>query len=187
MTTLYRAAKKPGVKRPRPTRRVPRNIPYIVDNLWAWARPKGYADRRHCAYASPTVELAEMSGQGDAYEVKFLGEHIVCQLPSPNDAKHHDDVRRLKFLAHELLGSYDWSSQELAEKESAGRLYMPALSASEVEQILDETLKQASVDKLRAAITFWNDVEIITDTLVNPNGGEIFFEYPGKYELVPIG
>ena len=72
-TTKFRKAKN--------TMRPPGNVPYIVDNLWEWKRPKGYPNRRYSVFASPKPSLASASGPegGTVYRVEFEGKYKLCQ------------------------------------------------------------------------------------------------------------
>jgi hypothetical protein len=60
---LYRAVPRENfnpdvIGRAHATRRVPSNVPFVVDNLWEYLRPEHLPSRRHAIYASPTPELA---------------------------------------------------------------------------------------------------------------------------------
>lgn len=190
MPTIFRGDDnaEPGEeKEPRPaSRRVPKNVPYLVDNLWAWARPDGYADRRSAAYGYQDSEQAKQ--HGDVYRVRFLGEYTICQLQGCTDAKYHPDIPRIKKKMRDLFGGYDWSNQPMAEKVTAGRLYMPALTDAEVQQVLEKAgLSQKDRASLRKGIKFWKDVEVVTGDEFPNTAGEIFFEYPDGYVLEPVG
>ena len=100
MPSLYRALSSQRTsgeekKHHRDDRRTPQNVPYVVDNLWEWARPDGMPSRRGCAYASPTPELArENAGNGplDVFQlVDIAPDSILVQIP-PSDAKRHSDI-----------------------------------------------------------------------------------------------
>ena len=101
------------VNLPRPTRRAPGNVPYLIDNLWEWMRPERMPNRRHAVFASPTANLA-MEGAGapagnetNVGIVEFVGVANVAQV-SVSDARMHPDVRTLRnvvlgyFLFREL-------------------------------------------------------------------------------------
>lgn len=192
MPSIYRAVSgaSPGdIKYPRPnSRRIPKHIPYVVDNFWEWARPEGYANRRQCAYGSQSAANARQFGSGEIYRLEFLGDHQVCQLKGYGDAKYHPDVQGVKKAVFELLGGYDWSNQSLEAKTVAGRLYIPGLSAEEVDQILEEGgIDEEKKVSLRKNISFWNDVDLVGDLENFPDPeGEIFFTYPGGYKLRPL-
>lgn len=169
---------------------MPKNIPYVVDNLWAWARPEQYADRRFCAYGSRTIEEASKYGKGDVYRIEFLGQHTICQLRGYGDAKNHPDVERkagdkdkkpVKQVLFDMLGKYDWSNQSVDAKKEVGCLYIPVLDVEEVEDILTSFLTAPQRETLKEKIDFWDDVVVNPDEI--SEDGEIFFEYPGCYRL----
>lgn len=191
MPDIFRAATdvEPGkVKKPYfSSRRVPKNVPYLVDNIWAWTRPDEYPDRRTCAYGSLSPEQAEESGEGDAYRVRFQGDHTICQVVGHPDAKKHPDVREIEDAVHNLLGKYDWSNQPMNEKVTAGRLYMPVLTDAEVQEVLERVgLARRELASLRDAVQFWEDTEIVEEGDFPGTVGEIFFEYPDGYVLEPV-
>lgn len=189
MPAIYRAEADatPGEpKLPHPnSRRIPKNIPYVVDNLWEWSRPGGLASRPDCAYGSRSAEEAARFGIGEVYRVEFLGDHRICQVQGYSDAKHHPDVQEVKKAVFELLGGYDWSNQLISAKANAGRLYIPGLSAKEVEQVLRESgMTQGQKEELRQGINFWDDVAVVQEEEPFPDSdGEIFFTYAGGYVL----
>jgi len=137
---IYRA-KNPKYVKPEPidpydTRRMPGNVPYLVDNLWAWTRPDGYPDRRASAYASPSADQAIESAGGDdvvAYRVVFDGEHNLAQLGDPrdkgfdrSDARYHPDCRALKKLVRRVLDNggerCSWATKPVEQKQIAAQL-----------------------------------------------------------------
>jgi len=131
------------MKAPYPTRRVPRNVPYVVDNIWAWTRPEELADRRSSAYASPTPKQARKFGRGDVYKVEVLGDQaVICQVidPDVDDSKKHRDVAksRVQKAILDVLGKHDWTELPVDAKTSAGRLCLPAVAPEEVGAILDD-------------------------------------------------
>jgi hypothetical protein len=195
-TDIYRATERADcskIRTPYSTRRQPGRVPYLVDNLWAWTRPEGYPDRRQSAYASPTPEQAVASALGEeavAYRVQFQGDYTLAQLTTGKDASDHPDCRALKKRVRRALDDgnrYAWASRAASDKDLAGRLYYPCLSAEEVEEVFRSVdALRAHRDAIRDAVTFWDDVTLITgDTLANSEG-ELFFTYPGGYKLAPI-
>jgi len=188
MAELYRAiagAASGEIMQPHETCRVPKNVPYVVDNLWAWARPEGYADRRHCAYASLTVEQARSAGDGPVYRVELRGGHTVCQLRGYSDASCHPDTRELKGELIERLGGTDWANRPAGQKAVAAALFLPVAKAAEVDQALDACgWSEADKAGLRNAVRFWDDVAVVGDDEAMPCGiGEVFFTYPDGYIL----
>lgn len=205
---IYRAKNPEKVdpdetKRPHGTRRVPGNVPYLVDNLWAWTRPGDYPDRRASAYASPTVDQAIRSARDDnavAFRVVFAGEYNLAQLGDPedkgfdkSDAKHHPDCDNLVERVRKILdgegGLFSWATQPVKQKQIAAQLYCPCLTGEEVEHIFQTVdVLRAHRDEVYNAVTFWDDVALIEGGRLNDDEkGELFFEYPGEYMLKPIG
>ena len=99
---IYRAVepeleKTPQFKKYHNTMRPPRNVPYLVDNLWEWKRPKNYPNRRFSAYASPTAQLALQAAEGGtAYTIEFNGIYKLCQVKGYKDSRNHPDCKKLK-------------------------------------------------------------------------------------------
>lgn len=198
-TSLYRSIKEPTendqlIFQYRDTMRAPSNVPYIVDNLWEWARPDGYPCRRHASYASPTPKLALESGPGGgkAYQVRFLGQISIAQVKGCSDSKEHPDCKKLKKVTiHLLRQQIDdwWLDWDIGIKQQLGQLWMPCLRKSEMDYLFAHVPELNKIHReLRSYITYWNDIEII-----NPNqggfpdkDGEIFFEARDGYQLMPI-
>lgn len=162
------------------TIRVPRNVPYVVDNLWEWKRPDGYPCRRHSVYASPTPELAQESGprDGQLYQVEFKKEVncLIGQLGNA-DSKNHPDCQKLPKLLFKLLGQ-GWIDGSLAGKEESGRLWIPCLRKEEVELLFHSEPLAIIKDRVWDEISYWNDVRIVSldaASLPYPQG-EIFIE-----------
>lgn len=162
------------------TMRVPRNVPYVVDNLWEWKRPDGYPCRRHSVYASPTPELAKESGlrDGQLYQVEFKKEVncLIGQLGNV-DSKNHPDCQKLPKLLFKLLGQ-GWIDASLAEKEESGRLGIPCLRKEEVELLFHSESLALIRDQVWDEISYWTDVRIVSpDAALLPYPhGEIFIE-----------
>ncbi len=167
------------------TRRPPGNVPYVVDNLWEWARPEGYPNRRYSAYASPTKELAiEAAGKNTiAYRVQLNKDFLLCQVSICKDSKFHPDCKNLRNLLFGQIGR-QWPSEKLHSKESIGKLFIPCLTKEEVEQIFEEDdLLRKYKDEIRQAIQYWESVYLINPGEQIPDPvGEIFFEaFDGYY------
>lgn len=198
MATIYRAVSswKDKAHKPFPTRRAPRNIPYVVDNIWEWARRRGqYVNRRFAAYGSPSPEAAEASvDNGTAYRVEFLGEHRVCQLNGISDAKHSKEIKKIKKAVFRLLGNQhekgfrEWRSDTLDVKRVGGQLYTPCQSHEDVNKILDQIgATEKERQKLRDTVSYWDKLTIVEDDEPLPSQvGEIVFSYEGGYRLHPI-
>ena len=187
---IYRAVRKPKTLQvaARKTMRPPGNVPYFVDNIWEWLRPKDMPTRRLAAFASPSTGLAATAVAGsldDVYHVELLDSQSAVQLvhsKNPRDAKYHADIKNLRnVILRESLGD-EWAGQPLNLKGLAAALFTPCLSKSEVAEILEHS-EHLNPDTIRAASTFWHDVEWLHlgDTLPSQEG-EIFFS--GAYKLL---
>lgn len=172
-----------------PTRRLPSNVPYLVDNLWEYLRPAGKPSRRHAVYASPSVELAvenataSTSGGYVVYRLVFERAPAVMQLPV-TDARHHPDIRALQRIVHNALGG-DFGSLALADKLAVAPLFLPSVSAAELEQAAnDSPLVRGILEQAANASTFWTG----GDTLDPASKGELFFELEDDngYTLQPL-
>ena len=59
--TLYRAEARSTLRTGVPFarragRRLPSNVPFVVDNIWEFTRPDGMPSRRHCGSSPPAVD-----------------------------------------------------------------------------------------------------------------------------------
>lgn len=176
---LYRAVPIPGfVDRQRKVRhegrRLPSNIPYLVDNMWEFTRPASMPSRRHAVYASPTVELALECAS--AAGVDRAG-YVVCELVfdkepptiqlSVKDARRHDDVPNVQRVVNGLLNR--WVESDLANKSTLAALFLPGTSKEELLGAMDAQpqLKEIVLEASKF-VTLWKD-EPSAD-------GEFFFE-----------
>ena len=195
MLTLYRAVRSMEMQQETPyqsTRRVPGNVPYLVDNLWEWLRPEGLPSRRHCAYASPTSELAlACAGATTAQRNEFIvttvtfpGKVAIVQVPH-KDAKYHPDVKELPKAILNFLGMA-WRDKAVADRLDLAPLFLPVVSKQEVEQVFHSI---EGSDELREIITntsrFWQDAKLLTTSVeqLDDPEGEIFFEAFDGYRL----
>ena len=181
--------KTPQLKKYHDTMRPPGYVPYVVDNLWEWKRPKNYPNRRRSVFASPTPELAiEIVEGGTAYTVKLNGRYKLCQVKGCSDSKNHPDCKKLKKLLPELYKNHfnqDWINSELSEKENFGKLWIPCLTKDEMNYLFGSNEKLREIrDEIYNAITYWNDVALIKNgsDLPDPEG-ELFFEAENGYYL----
>lgn len=166
--------------RPRPTRRAPGNVPYIVDNLWEWRRPHKMPSRRHCVCVSPHPELAARAGGtpgGRVFRVEVSGARMA-QIPQ-YDAREHPDVVGERSLARfilRLLGQ-DWLDGPAETKMPEALLWTPCLAQAEVEKVFISERLVSVRDNVWDAIHFWNDARPIMPGSEWPfPDGEIFFE-----------
>lgn len=189
---IYRVARNigDGSYAPATTSRAPGNVPYYVDNIWEWLRPDGAPSRRRAAFASPTPELAATGAQGDvadAWRVELVDGQSAYQIvkgESPQDAKYHGDIARLKSLIIGELRRCSWFDLPLSERKPELDLFVPCVSQADMQAIVDASTR-LDAETLRAACSFWSDVEAFDSRNEPPHPtGEIFFD--GAYRLVRI-
>jgi hypothetical protein len=189
---IYRVARNvgDGSYAPATTSRAPGNVPYYVDNIWEWLRPEGAPSRRRAAFASPTPELAAAGAQGDvanAWRVELVDGQSAYQIvkgESPHDAKYHADIARLKSLIIGELRRCSWFDLPLSERKPELDLFAPCVSQADVHAIVEASTR-VNVEAIKAACTFWSDVEVFDPRQRPPHPtGEIFFD--GAYRLVQI-
>lgn len=167
----------PGqVQRRHPGRRLPSNIPYLVDNLWEFTRPPEKPSRRHAVYASPSPELALMYAIAGgaartgyiACEMRFRHAPASMQL-SVEDAKLHPDVLVLQQCVNRTLGG--WSALEVERKLALAPLFLPGVTRPELRDAMDRSaLLEEVVQEAAARVTFWWPAGTLPET------GELFFE-----------
>ena len=166
--------------RPRPTRRAPGNVPYIVDNLWEWRRPHHMPSRRHCVCVSPHPELAAQAGgtlSGRVFRVEVSGARMA-QIPQCDAREHPDAVgeQSLPRFVLRLLGQA-WLDGPAKIKMPEALLWTPCLAQAEVEAVFTSERLASVRDNVWDAIHFWDDARsIVPDSEWPFPGGEIFFE-----------
>jgi len=198
MLPLYRAvrsAEMSGFVAYPTSRRVPRNVPYVVDNLWEWLRPKEFPSRRVAAYASPSPELALACAGATAATrnefavttVTFPGQVKIAQLRQ-KDARDHPDLKELPRAILEFLGN-NWVSQAYRSRLDIAPLFLPVISSDEVAETMNRI---PGGDELRETIgivsRFWKDARLLTASVEHLDflEGEIFFEALDGYCLTPV-
>jgi hypothetical protein len=169
--------------------RPPGKIPFVVDNLWEWARSERFPSRRFSAFASPEIRIAREQGpaNGEVYQVELVGKYRLCQIQGYLNAVHHPDCINLPILLFERLGN-GWLSSGLDTKLDIGRLWLPALHKDEVERIFEEApFFKEHRSEIASSIHFWEDVRLIDhQNPVLDDRGEIFFEAIDGYYLRPL-
>ena len=160
--------------------RPPGNVPYVVDNLWEWKRPEGFPNRRFSVFASPQPELALECGSGDGmvFQVELQGKFNLCQVSKYVDSKKHPDCKELRQLLFRKLLHPNWADETMEEKEEVGRIFLPCLTKDEMELLFRDVKELREIrDQLYDAITYWDDVAILSkETEISDDQGEIFFE-----------
>jgi hypothetical protein len=181
--TLYRAelrsTLKAGVPILRhPGRRLPSNVPFVVDNIWEFTRPDSMPSRRHAVYASPAPALALAgASQGEAKRddyvvcrLELVGEPRLLQI-AVRDARYHDDVDAVQQAVLRCLRAGGWAETPLEHKLALAPLFVPGLTREELRQAMAREALLAEVVRAAAArVTFWNP-----PAAPNPEG-ETFFE-----------
>lgn len=167
------------------TKRLPSNVPYIVDNIWEFLRPEHMPSRRLSVCASPSPELALdfATSNNLLCEVNFEGQSNTVQLKDYHDAKYHPDIKTIPKVIAQYL-TQEWLDKPLYAKERLGRLYIPLLEKEEVEDILSSNLEGLKF-QLHDESKFWDDVYHVED-LDSPTNGEIFFYAEDGYRLNSI-
>lgn len=190
--TIYRAVAKgkyqPGESIGRTDgRRLPGNVPYLVDNLWEFCRPEHLPSRRHSLYASATPELALKNASAHApegytaYRMEFARPPAMYQLPVP-DARDHDDIKVLQPCVSRLLRKS--GSATVTEKLAMAPLFLPGITKQELAAAMVENAAlREVVEEASKLVTFWN-----TDQATVAPDGELFFELVdgNTYTLEPI-
>lgn len=198
MLPLYRAVKSTEMSEfiAYPTsRRVPGNVPYVVDNLWEWLRPKEFPSRRMAAYASPSPELAlacvatTAAPRSDfvVTTVTFPGQVKIAQLLQ-KDAREHPDLKELPKAILRFLGS-DWVSQAYRSRLDIAPLFLPVISSDEVEETINRIPRGNELrESIRTKSKFWQDARLLTVSCSHLDfpEGEIFFEALDGYCLTPV-
>ncbi len=174
---------------PKTTMRPPGNVPYVVDNLWEWKRPKGYPNRRCSVFANPDPETARKSGAkgGTVFRVEFQGEFKLCQTKDLEDSKFHAECDSLKKLLFKLLKT-DWLNEKLEEKVKLGRLWMPCVTKDEMNYLFGSVEQLRKVrDEAFNSIRYWDEVVLVAKNATLPYGfAELFFEAKEGYYLRQI-
>lgn len=183
LPTLYRAERRDRVKTGvpilrRPGRRLPSNVPFVVDNIWEFTRPDDMPSRRQCVCASPAPALAlEGASQGEAEREAYR----VCRLElvgSPRlqqidvrDARYHVDIGEVQQAILAKLRAGTWSEAALEHKLALAPLFLPGVTRDELRQAMArDALLDATVRAAAERVTLWK-------RLAAPHPeGEIFFE-----------
>ena len=194
MIKIYRAVPKKGFDEkkeytPQMTKRIPSNVPYIIDNIWEFLRPDNMPSRRFSAYASPTPELALRNASSIGINPE---DYIVCKVVfnqekmkiahiNVEDARYHQDISTIMRHVIQSLGK-EFSNMSINEKIEHSALFLPAISKEESETYFNRNEKsKILLNEIREISTFWKDA---SHTLQNHNG-ELFFEISGtaSYKL----
>lgn len=175
-----------GWQQPRASLRLPRNVPYVVDNLWEFLRPEWAPCRRQAVYASPTPALAAGNASGTpsgtavhVYEVIFDGACRIAQL-RVDDARRHADISAVQKLLQEKSAQLLRLGDD--ERRAASMLFMPGCSPWDWQRAVEASGWAAEFsEEACARSTFWTHA---VDHVAN-DIGEISFELEpgGRYRL----
>lgn len=190
--TIYRAVAKGKFKQGdiigrTDGRRLPGNVPYLVDNLWEFCRPEHLPSRRHSLYASATPALALQNASAHApegyiaYRMEFATPPAMYQLPVP-DARDHADIKVLQPCVSRLLRKS--GSATVAEKLAIAPLFLPGITKEELASaMVEHAVLREVVEEACKLVTFWT-----TDQATVAPDGELFFELVdgNTYTLEPI-
>jgi hypothetical protein len=172
-----------------PGRRLPGNVPYLVDNIWEFARPLDMPSRRHAVYGSPTPELALDNASADGLA---RHEYVACLLEfryvpamiqlDVTDARIHPDIGKLQKLVNRRLG--DWSAAAVDDKLALAPLFLPGVTRTELlSAMVDAPQLRDLVHEAAACATLWSPNANAIDA-----NGELFFEIAedNAYTLGPV-
>jgi len=162
---------------PRTTVRFPSNVPYIVDNLWEFLRPKDMPSRRQVIYASPTRELAQANCSGIdkglglcVYEVLIDGRSRMAQLKVA-DARDHPDVKAIKKLVQDKIPRVVTATP--VARQCAAMLFLPGGTAADWESVRQSCPPVTEfIAEAVALSTFWAS----STSQHNGTNGELFVE-----------
>lgn len=187
MINLYRAVPRENFdpeKRYHPiiaSKRIPSNVPYLVDNLWEWLRPDNMPSRRHSVYASPTPALAlanASAGDNDfiACQVTVDAAKIRIAHLDVEDARYHPDIKNVSRLIS--LMSPMFSGLSIEKQRDMGILFMPGLSRETLD-VLRTCVPEVNdiCAQFASFSTFWKDASLE----VGEHNGELFFELVGDH------
>lgn len=186
MPTLFRLDKSHTtvLHHPYSTPRPPLNVPYVVDNIWEWARPEAFPSRRSSVYASPSAALARAAGGVAPDKSVFVvdiedpSQAKIAQIEQP-DARYHPDVRDIRRFLIDSLGPDWWGSASRDERAAIAPLWMPVLPREQTESILAHPLLHPHRQKLLDCVKFWRDAHLVSVTQAWPfTDGEVFFQAP---------
>lgn len=164
--------------------RLPKNLPFAVDNLWEWCRPPSCPSRRSAAFGSPRPELAAVAGplDGQVCRVLVRPPFEVSQLVGASDARRHPDVRRIMTI----VDSIGRERLDLAEA-----LSIPLAEPKAIDAVVRGLPAWASAS-LFADVLIWRHTRCIdpadlrTGDVGLDETGEILFSAPLGYRLVPV-
>ena len=165
--------------------RLPKNLPFAVDNIWEWRRPPTCPSRRSAAFGSPRPELAAAAGPSDGQVCRVLVRppFQVSQVIGAPDARTHPDVGRIVAIVERI---------RYQRPDLARALSVPLAEPKDVDAILHDLPESVSVE-LSTDVLIWHQTRCIDPAGLRVEAadldrtGEIMFLAPLGYRLVPIG
>ena len=175
-----------------PTKRLPKDVPFLVDNAWEWVRAcvyPTYPSRRYAVFAAASVASARQWATNTAhvYEVILPASQRVAQHRLQEAIVRHADLQTVQRMVSSVLQKSGCADRPLAERSSQACLFAPGLDAAEVGAILRAWPEIGALqDELLERLTFWREVGLISAAEARPELGEVFFE-PSEsgYRLEP--
>ena len=175
-----------------PTKRLPKDVPFLVDNVWEWVRARAYPaypSRRYAVFAAASVAAARLwaTNAAHVYEVILPAGQRVAQHRLQEAIARHADLEKVQRMVSSVLQRSGWADRPLADRLPQACLFAPGLDAAEVEAILSAWPEIGALrDELLERLTFWREVNLIPAAEARPELGEVFFE-PGEsgYGLEP--
>lgn len=156
--------------------RIPKNVPYVVDNLWEWLRPDHMPSRRYAIYASPSIELAlwnASAGDGDfvACKINFDRSKVKVAQLMVEDARNHPDIR----LLSNIISGYGsvMANASFEKRRDIGILFTPGISREDLNLLRTSVIEVNEICREFAQkSTFWNEAAMD----IFEHSGEVFFE-----------
>ena len=176
-----------------PTKRLPKDVPFLIDNVWEWVRAHtfpAYPSRRFAVFAAASVASARQwaTNAAHVYEVILPAGQRIAQHRLQEAIARHADLEKVQRMVSPVLQRSGWADRPLADRLSQACLFAPGLDAAEVEAIFRAWPEIGALrDKLLERLTFWREVDFIPAAEARPDLGEVFFE-PGEsgYRLEPM-
>ena len=108
--------------------------------------------------------------------------------PDCKPSKDHPERKPLKKTLLELLGvstnDSTWREASLVDKTEIGRLWIPGLTKNQVEDLFQNVTQLQEIrDSIFGKVTYWNDVQLLTEEAEIDQEGEVFFETFTGYKL----
>lgn len=176
-----------------PTRRLPKDIPFLVDNIWEWVRSIRYPhfpSRRHSLFAAASIEAAKAwsSTNSQVFEVLIEPTELVAQQMFHKPVRLHCDLKLIHGLVVEAVQKSGWADRIITDKSSSSPLFAPGLTGQEVEEVISSWPTIANIKQdLLDAPKFWREISLVESQHVSPSLGEVFFEPSEQgFRLRPI-